>query len=360
MLRRLLSYSTFNSKAVAPIVGSRFLCTAKEEEVGCNDEGLLSKRALMQEEGFTEPQIQAVLAAQPRSDKLALLLTILKDRGITGATAGALVSSRSQLLRCNLNRFCSSLQVLEDAGISPALLKTSILKKWVNLSPVARAVHLQQHLPFLQDIGLSLQDSFTAMVRSQSLVRVSVEKRLKPLCEILCKKGVSKFAIGKLFVDHPYLFAASEAKFLEKIQVIEEFGLDLSTKNGVRALSLWSRYSVQKLRSKRDFLKTLGLTHEEATFMVRKMPCVLSQHEEKVKRKYEFYRYTTKLSLEYMMNSSALFTCSLEKRVLPRWAILQDLKERGLLKKPVSFAATVALPNKQFAKRFKVDPEKLL
>ncbi|MCO5586471.1 hypothetical protein L7F22_040411 [Adiantum nelumboides] len=358
--RRLLSRSTYNSERAAPLFFRRSLCTAAKEEEAYNEDGVLSKRALMQGEGFTEPQIEAVLAAQPRSDRLCLLLTILKDRGIDGPTAGAFVSSQNRLLHGNLNTFHSRLQALEDAGISAALLKKAILQRGDSLSTFAAPGVLQEHLPFFKDMGLSLHDGFNVILRCPSFVRLSVEKRLKPLCEFLCRKGVSKGAIKKIIIYHPYLFTACEAKFFQKVQIIEEFGLDLKNASGVRALGLWSRFSAEKLYEKFDFLKSMGLSHEEVTLMVCRVPCVLSLHEESLRKRIQFYRYTLKFSLARMISSSALFTCSFEKRVIPRWSILQDLREKGLLKKPVSFAAALALPDKEFNKRYKIDPGQLL
>eukprot|EP00250_Pteridium_aquilinum_P009634 c18814_g1_i1 orf=23-1102(-) len=330
----------------------RFLCSAQaiEEEDGTE---VQSKRELMQEEGFTEQQIEAVLDIDPRSDKLAWLLSLLKDRGITGPTAGSFIASHSKLIHGNLDHFRLRLEILQDAGMEPSLLRKAILQRSGFLSCCASPDNLEKHLSFLKDLGLCPNTIYLAMIRSPGFLKLGIENRLKPRCELFYNRGVSKEALRQLLRNYPRVFSGSDVCIIQKLDLVEKFGLDLKTKAGARALGLWSTSSLENLLDKAKLIETVGLTHEEAVEMVKRQPSVLCMREEHIRKKIEFALHTVNSSVKEILKSPSYLTCSFEKRIVPRFAIVLALKEKGLLKKPVPLGSVVSISDKEFQKRFK-------
>ncbi|KAH7331148.1 hypothetical protein KP509_20G017100 [Ceratopteris richardii] len=138
---------------------------------------------------------------------------------------------------------------------------------------------------------------------------------------------------------------------------MEEIGLDINSNSAVRALVSWSAIPADVLRAKFTVLICVGYSHEEAKEFVRRYPVVLSLKEEDLIKRFDFLLHTANLKLKEICCSATFLTCNLEKRIIPRFKILQYLKEHKLLRKEVTLSYAVAISDDAFAKRFKVPPQ---
>ena len=70
-----------------------------------------------------------------------------------------------------------------------------------------------------------------------------------------------------------------------------------------------------------------------------------------------FIHINSNTKAEYIVHRPALFTYSIERRLMPRHYVLKVLKEKGLVKKDLDFFAAVYLVEEIFVKRF-IEPYK--
>lgn len=150
---------------------------------------------------------------------------------------------------------------------------------------------------------------------------------------------------------------STEAYLIRKLDFLRQFGFDLTTKSGVRALSFWSAYSCESLLKKLKLIESLGVSHDDAVAMVKMQPGVLCMSDEHLKKKIDFVLHTLNVSVKETFNSSCFYTCSFENRIMPRFAIVNELRKKGLLTKPVPVASVISLSDEAFERRFKAAME---
>lgn len=359
LLRRSSSLSlTTTSLFLHNGSGRRALCTASSSTLPRDETAhveVYSKTKLLQQEGLSEQQIKVVLAAEPRSDKLALLLHLLKVRGIAGTTAGAFLCSNPTVVNADLNKFRLKLEVLEDAGLGGALLLKIISMRAGIFSLSSSPQNLQKHVSFLKDLGLDPPNMCITIARLPEILKLSVDNNIKRRCELLYSKGLSKEGLFQILRNYPKVFTGSEKPALSgRLELLERFGFDLKSKSGVRALGLWSMSSHGSLLAKFEYLQTIGFSHEQAVAMVRRQPSVLCMREESLRKKVDYLLHSLHRDIPELLSCPSFLTSSLEKKLIPRFNIVNQLKEKGLLEKRVPMCAVVSVADKAFEKRFKV------
>ncbi|XVE90731.1 hypothetical protein DITRI_Ditri20bG0100700 [Diplodiscus trichospermus] len=74
--------------------------------------------------------------------------------------------------------------------------------------------------------------------------------------------------------------------------------------------------------------------------------------EDKINATMSFYVNTMGLKSSYIANRLLLLALSLEKRIIPRWSVLQVLLCKDLIKKEISFRELLECIEKKFLQRF--------
>ena len=87
--------------------------------------------------------------------------------------------------------------------------------------------------------------------------------------------------------------------------------------------------------------------------MVRRQPNVLCMREDAMSKKISYLSETLGRDIEELLSCPGYMTSSLEKRLIPRFALINQLKEKGLLKKHVPLCSVVTTSDEAFAKRFR-------
>lgn len=98
--------------------------------------------------------------------------------------------------------------------------------------------------------------------------------------------------------------------------------------------------------------------------MFRTIPGLLRNSEEKLKIAVEFFLNDVKFERSILVRRPICLMLSMEKRVIPRYRVLQVMKSKRLLKKEPSFVTVLSLPEEEFLEkfisRFRDDVEELL
>lgn len=101
-----------------------------------------------------------------------------------------------------------------------------------------------------------------------------------------------------------------------------------------------------------EIFRSFGWTQSDIMGLIRQNPLCLTSSEAKIKGRLEFLMNQLGYKPADLASKPALFTYSIEKRLLPRHRVLQVLKEKGLLKNNYSLYSAASLTKSRFLKRF--------
>ncbi|KAF6140532.1 hypothetical protein GIB67_035559, partial [Kingdonia uniflora] len=156
----------------------------------------------------------------------------------------------------------------------------------------------------------------------------------------LKKIGFSDPQVLKYISSNPSFLACSlKAKIIPSFDYLKKF---LITDKNVAVIIRKSTWIInanhQKLalskatwEAKMEIFRSYGFFENEIISMFRNYPQIMNILEKKLKS--GLYFFINKLDLEplYLVKYASLLTCSMEKRIIPRWTVLQGLLSKGLL-----------------------------
>ncbi|KAL5562589.1 hypothetical protein UlMin_032336 [Ulmus minor] len=124
------------------------------------------------------------------------------------------------------------------------------------------------------------------------------------------------------------LFSDVEYCLRPTLHFLREMGVEkLNSPTNLNAHLLNTR--VQKLRSKIEYLRSIGLTYDESFRVCGRMPAIFGYSiENNLKPKYEYLIWEMERSLEELKKFPQYFGFSLEKRIVPRHLHLKDRNVR--------------------------------
>ncbi|KAH9605919.1 hypothetical protein KSS87_021731, partial [Heliosperma pusillum] len=96
-------------------------------------------------------------------------------------------------------------------------------------------------------------------------------------------------------------------------------------------IQLLGSLSEESIKSRRQLFKSFGWTDFHISELVRRNPSAFLPSEETNRKKMDFLMNELGYNPDYLAAHSALFTYSLNNRLMPRHRVLRVLKEKGLL-----------------------------
>ena len=132
----------------------------------------------------------------------------------------------------------------------------------------------------------------------------------------------------------------------------EELGFSCSSQMFVHALRTVASVNKNILNSRVHYLKTMGFSHGEVTCVIGKFPTVLQLSEELLGHKMEFLMNEAGCGKIDVVCNPALFTYSMEKRLIPRSIVRKMLMSKGLPVANKAFASFFQPSEKDFLEKF--------
>jgi mTERF domain-containing protein len=152
------------------------------------------------------------------------------------------------------------------------------------------------------------------------------EGRIKSVISLLQKLGYEGEALSDLLARQPSLIVMSEEKVMESFKQVEDIGLKKGSKLFAIGLRSILVMGIENLGRKQQFLSSLGFSEKQISELLRKRTLILELSEEKIKRNLDFLVKTAGLPLTDLVKYPGLFAYSLEKRMIPRYRVLEALK----------------------------------
>ncbi|KAK9734267.1 hypothetical protein RND81_04G127400 [Saponaria officinalis] len=324
---------------------------------------------LVQNLGFSHPQSLATsskLAHYRRCDgskklnfsyfasNANFVIDLLKDYGFNQDQIKILITYDPRILYASVEKTLKpKLKFFKDEGFSESDLiqilceNPSILNNGLNSCIVPTIHALKEIMICDDDVILLLKKS------SRWTVFSSVSKYLVKNVALLQNYGIPIQNIRKRLVMSPNPFLNNSKSFEDiAIRVEQKLGIPRQSGSFMYGIHLLSANSEKNIESKMEVMESFGWKKSDILTLCRRCPLCLSFSEALIKRKLEFLVNELGLKPAYIASNGSLWTCSLEKRVMPRHKILSVLKEKGLIKAKASLDKAVRLSESRFLNKF--------
>ncbi|KAK9270017.1 hypothetical protein L1049_025590 [Liquidambar formosana] len=282
-----------------------------------------------------------------------LVLNFFKQSGLDKTHVRNIISLIPRLLSSNVDKTLKpKMRVLQDLGLSGSDLVEVITS---NPSFFKRGLdtHIVPSIDFLKTIVRSDENVVKAIKKKTWLLSSNNTKRMQPNVVILQKCGISKEKIEKLVLRTPRRLLQNP-KWLEDIvlRVENQLGIPRNSAMFSYGIDVLASMSKATLEFKYEIFKSFGWSESDIITMARNLPFCLSLSEVKIRNGLTFFMKELGYEPGYLASHPKLLMHSLEKRVLPRNAVLKVLKEKNLIRTNPSLCYIVCLPESKFMEEF--------
>ena len=237
---------------------------------------------------------------------------------------------------------------------NPMLLARSLNKKLVPCIKILKEIYGydENNKDFIRVLGKCKFDFVTE------------PQRLSANCAFLESCGIVRPQLSLILKTCPDIFLIKESKLRDLISRVLDMGFPLDSRMLHHALHVVRGFSSETLKRKFDLLGSFGFSESECLLMFRGAPVVFGASKEKLKFGIDFFLNTAKFEKSALIQIPSLLTLSKEKRVIPRYKVLQALKSKKLFEKEPSFCTMLFCREDKFLEkflfRFKDEAEELL
>ncbi|XP_055835814.1 uncharacterized protein LOC129904293 [Solanum dulcamara] len=131
--------------------------------------------------------------------------------------------------------------------------------------------------------------------------------------------------------------------FIHRVE--KDLGIPRESRTFFNGIAAIVTFRPSTLAKKIDVYKNFGWSDEHIRTMTRKYPSCLSTSEAKICKQLTFLMNEVGYTSEYLAFHSRLLTHSLEKRVFPRYRVLEILNEKHLKKGVGLYTAVSMMPS---------------
>ncbi|CAL5046852.1 unnamed protein product [Urochloa decumbens] len=275
------------------------------------------------------------------------VLALLSSVGLSRADIAAAVVADPLLLRSSPKNIGPRLLALRDRlGLSTPQIFHFLLVGSHSLY----SCDVVPRLEFFISLFGSFEKLLMAMKRNKRILSSDLERVTKPNIALLHQCGVSVQQIAKL---HPRVLGFNPERMKELVLRAERLGVPRSSRTFCEAVAVVAQISKEKVAAILEFLKSaLGCHESEVATAVSKMPTILGVSEECLRHKIQFLINEVGLEPQYIVQRSALFTYSLEKRLIPRHCVMKVLLAKGLQDSNRSFYSLVVKGEETFKLKY--------
>nr|CAB3458631.1 unnamed protein product [Digitaria exilis] len=298
---------------------------------------------------------QAVKAAaklshlRSRTKPEAVLTYLENNLGIPSADVGRVAVICPLFLCSDVERtLAPRVADLRDLGLS----RDDIARLVLLVPNSFRYRHLTSNLEFwLAELG-SFDKIVRAIMLCSQLLSTDLDKVTRPNVAFLqqCGMNISQIVTTSLYSTR--LFTMNPKLLKDTVQRAEELGIDRGARMFRHALALVAFTDEEVVARRIRLLQNVGFSKDDVRTIVRKQPLVLALSEQKVQENANFLIKDVGLDVSYIVHRPVLLMYSVERRLLPRYRLLQVLREKGLLKGELDYYFTASMAEKIFLKKF--------
>ncbi|XP_021766825.1 uncharacterized protein LOC110731288 [Chenopodium quinoa] len=282
-----------------------------------------------------------------------LVSNFFKQNGFDESQIRKIIFVQPRILLSNVDKTLKpKFELLQGIGLS-----VSVLSKTISISPKLLGLRLNPVIQTLRQVLGGDENVCKALSSSNDYCHRgslwSYHKKLIPNVELLKRYGISDNIIRKHVMQEPEFFFTSPLLFMNYlIRAEQRLGISRYSTMFLYAVRILRHHSEKSIESKFQVYKSFGWTQSDFLELIRRIPSCLGHSEAMTKKKLGFFMCELGYQPAYLMSSSPVMTCSLEKRVKPRHQVLLVLKEKGLIEKNITLCTAVKFNESQFVNKF--------
>ncbi|GMY13135.1 transcription termination factor MTERF6, chloroplastic/mitochondrial-like [Fagus crenata] len=286
------------------------------------------------------------------TDKPDSLLKLLNSYGFSKAHIASLISKHPRLILAHPEKTIRpKIEYFKSLGIRgpdlPKLISSNVL---ILLSSLEKQII--PTFDFVKGIIVTNENLIYALKQSIYVVQCNVEKVMVPNISTLRAHGVPEQNVANLLMMQPKSLMLKPDLFREVVCAIKEMGFEPMRRSfilAVRSMSIISKVNWEK---KKEVLRSFGWSETDFILAFRVQPMIMICSVKKIGDVLEFLTTKAGLRPSDVARCPNLFLTSLEKRMIPRCAVLQVLMSQGLVSKNINLVWQLNHSKQIFDKKF--------
>ncbi|GAA0151519.1 hypothetical protein LIER_10223 [Lithospermum erythrorhizon] len=287
---------------------------------------------LMNEFGFSLEK--AVLASKDvsfqNSGNPDKVVSFLKNQDFSDTQIRKLISKRSCVLILKPEKtLLPKVEFFRSKGASSTDLAKIVAS---DASILLRSLKccISPAFKFLRDI-VGSDESVIHMLKRNSRVLSQIECLVKPNIAILRQAGVPHSNIVYLLKTAPLMFLHCSSKLKESIDEVRKMGMDPNYCSFNLALSCMTYTPRSKWNAKMEAYKRWGCSENQVLTSFKIFPWIMTISEKKINGVMSFCVNEVGWKPSEVVRRYNIFTLSLNKRIIPRWSVYQELVSKRLV-----------------------------
>ncbi|KAK9124212.1 hypothetical protein Sjap_013814 [Stephania japonica] len=283
-----------------------------------------------------------------------LVLHFFRNHGFSNTQIANLASKLPSILLAKPHKtLLPKLEFLKQIGFSENDI-ANFLSKDPTFMRMSLEGKIKPSCDYLKSLLGSNQKVVAAMKNSCSTwtLRLDLERIIGPKVEILRNYGVSEGNVVKLITARMRSLANNDDKFEELVRNVSEMGFDPCSSQFVHAIDVFAGMKRETLEGKLQLFRSYGWSEDEIVLAIRNQPHCISVSKEKLKKGLDFFMNKLEWEPSKLVKDANLLGLSLEKRVIPRWMVIQCLLTKCLIKDDVSIRSVLKLTEAKFIEKY--------
>ncbi|KAJ0975124.1 hypothetical protein J5N97_017089 [Dioscorea zingiberensis] len=240
---------------------------------------------------------------------------------------------------------------LQGLGFSgPELIQLILTNPVILRSSFDRSV--RPKIEFWREILGSFELMSKSLRTKQCLLDFSLNQRMLPNLAFLREFGIPDERISLIVQRHPRFISQKPEGMKELAERVEGMGIPRGSKMFVWALNTLRMVTKDKLDGKLGVMKSLGWSEADFLSAFQKSPIFLTVSETMLKKKVDFLVNEAGCKPSELAQKPILLMFSLDKRLIPRYHVMQVLKSKSLNNVKYSLVSIMSYSEKMFVKNF--------
>ena len=289
-------------------------------------------------------------------EKPDLVIKFFENQGFSRAQALKAVRTVLSFLRLDPEKYLlPKIEFLKSKGVLSSDIPRIIL---TNPNILKRS--LEKHIIPASDILTNVLQSdkkFVSAIKRFSGILVALNSCAIPNMNLLRAEGVSESLIIKLLEYQPRSLSRSPHQFKTFVEEVKEMGFKAPNVTFVQAILTLTFISKSTWTRKSSTFKRWGWTNDITLKAFRRFPLCMALSEKTIEEKMEFFVHRMGCKSSSIARRPQLLALSLDKRLIPRNAIIGVLLTKGLVTK-LNLRAMFECSEVVFVKRYILCHEK--
>ncbi|CAL9102771.1 unnamed protein product [Musa textilis] len=284
-----------------------------------------------------------------KSSSSSLSIEFFKQSGWSDAQVMKLMQRQPGFLCANVETVLKPrLRSLQDMGFSD----TEIVQLVSSCPSVLCLRDIQPRINFWRSLLGSNERLINASRRNMFLLTCNLARKIEPNISLLRECGISEQHIAQMAATLPRFFCQTEKFIKEAIEYVEELGVSRGCKMFPRALEAIATQSRSKFDVTFATLMSFGWSHPDCVAAFRNHPRIWNFSKKNISDKIAFLMKEAGCELTYITGRPMLLAYSLEKRLRPRYEVMNFLDQNKLLDGGHSLLTYMMLSEEKFRKKF--------